>query len=266
MSMPQIPPPEHLRKAPSLFKANVQSLKDNASRLGLTWQMHLGIVISYDSSSGITMVVLDGDTEPIAAKSMIGPVVNTQRVYVHQVPPSGYFIAGFVGAVDTSYSARRVLSASAASVTFSSVPTGLRSLIVRWSARSDTAAAFTHFGVRPNGNAAAVYSAEHVQGNAAAVSSAFISGLSYAFCGHAAAATATAGLFGSGEIVIVGWDSPHSGNLGYSFTAQVMSSGGLTNMGGGVALITGPYSSLVFVPGGGNFVAGTDIQLEGLAS
>lgn len=73
----------------------VQAVQENAERLGLIWKRKRAIVISTGDS---IMATLDGDTEPIAVTSMIGPVAVGQRVYVDVIPPSGNFISGTISA------------------------------------------------------------------------------------------------------------------------------------------------------------------------
>lgn len=45
---------------------------------------------------GTVPVVLDGDTEPVSAQSLIGAVVDGQRVPIIFVPPNGYMIVGHI--------------------------------------------------------------------------------------------------------------------------------------------------------------------------
>jgi hypothetical protein len=71
-------------------QATVQAVQENAQRLGLVWTRKRATVTAEDPP----MVVLDGDTEPIAATSMVGPLGAGQRVYVDVVPPSGNFVSG----------------------------------------------------------------------------------------------------------------------------------------------------------------------------
>lgn len=72
-------------------------IKDNAQRLGLTWQRKTGEVTGIDPVTGRLLVQYDGDTEPIPMVSMIGSALPVgARVYVDEVPPSGNFITGLV--------------------------------------------------------------------------------------------------------------------------------------------------------------------------
>lgn len=42
-------------------------------------------------------VIIDGDTDPVLAQSIIGPIAAGQRVMVCFNPPSGALVLGFIG-------------------------------------------------------------------------------------------------------------------------------------------------------------------------
>ena len=74
--------------------ASAEALVDNANRLGLTWELRpatVGLVFP-----DVTVQV-DGDSEFLTATSMIGKLVQGQRVFVILVPPSGIFVVGITG-------------------------------------------------------------------------------------------------------------------------------------------------------------------------
>lgn len=78
--------------------AAAKSVVDNASRLGLTWNLMPATVKEISSTAGKFSVVLDGDTVSISADSMLhDPLFVDQRVYVIVIPPSGVFIVGYCG-------------------------------------------------------------------------------------------------------------------------------------------------------------------------
>lgn len=74
----------------------VKAVTENANRLGLTWDLRPATISQVDSTTGITVTV-DGDATPIGATSMVGGVVQGQRVYVLLIPPGGVFIVGWAG-------------------------------------------------------------------------------------------------------------------------------------------------------------------------
>jgi hypothetical protein len=78
---------------PELVGVGIQSLVENASRLGITWKLSLGTI----TSTGLTPTVLvDGDEIPIGAVPMCGNLKIDSRVYVMSIPPSGNYIVGQV--------------------------------------------------------------------------------------------------------------------------------------------------------------------------
>ena len=92
------------KDAPELVGVGVQTLVDDAGRLGLTWQLKLATVTDPKPLEAIC----DGDTVAIGMVSMVGTVPLGARVYVMAVPPSGNFIVGQMtaqetGAVTTSF-------------------------------------------------------------------------------------------------------------------------------------------------------------------
>jgi hypothetical protein len=84
---------------PDLLSASVQSLLESASRLGLTWAINLATVVDPGATStvGAIKATLDGDTEAITMFSMIGTLVQGQRIYVITVPPAGNYVVGTAG-------------------------------------------------------------------------------------------------------------------------------------------------------------------------
>lgn len=268
-----VPPDASVNHVPAVVTAGIQGLVDNAGRLGLTWGMHLATVNDYNSATNTAFVVVDGDTQEVAAKSMIGTVVQTQRVYVVQVPPGGYFVAGFVGATAAAstglsiYQARQTLTGSAANVTFSGIPTTLRKIRVTYCARADNAVQIQTMRMRINGVATANYFAEYLQGNNLTAAAVAQSGVNDGNIGICTGASAAAGIYASGQVEIQQWDNAGSINmLPWTFVSQGLGVGTanfFAQSGGGIYNLAGPYTSLVFFSLAGNLVTGTDIQLEG---
>jgi hypothetical protein len=71
-----------------------QSLKENAARMGLQWQLSMATV-SDSSDVGNVIVIFDGDetARTVGVISMIGQPAS-DRVYVMTVPPAGNYIIG----------------------------------------------------------------------------------------------------------------------------------------------------------------------------
>jgi hypothetical protein len=159
-----------------------------------------------------------------------------------------------------------VTAGTLASVVFSGIPTNLRQLAVSWTARSDAAAASAGMQMRVNGDATAQYDSEYVRGTVAVLSGATATAVTFVDIGPIPAATTAAGVFSSGVINFVGWDSPHANNLGFSYQAQAQKLNGIGNIsqhGGGDYTAAGPYTSVTLFPSAGLFVAGSDFQIMG---
>lgn len=238
--------------------AQVKAITENADRLGLTWTLRPGTV----SVSSPLTVIMDGDSVAIDMFSMCGTVFAGERVWVISVPPSGNYV---VGRMTAPYRARQTLDAASSTVTFSNIPTNLARLILRWNARGDAVANTRTIALQVNGSASAVYSSETIQGNNATVTTAATAGATSIIIGIMTAASAAANIFGSGRCEMVSWDGT-TGSLGLIFESQALGTG-VANFfktnGGGVYGALGPFTSLTLTAQSGNFIAGSDFQLEG---
>lgn len=109
----------------------VKAIQDNADRLGLLWQIRFGTV-TIGSDPAAVQVVMDADTVPITAVSLIGVMGFGARVAVIQVPPTVNYVIGRLGVsvpsnsesindvmgADTTTSAAYVNLAAPSSLTF----------------------------------------------------------------------------------------------------------------------------------------------------
>jgi hypothetical protein len=182
--------------------------------------------------------------------------------------PSAYMWDGSAWVRSRPYRAYQTLSAIASTVTFSGVPSDLRTLRLKWTARTDSAAVQTTFiYIRVNGDVSTTaYISEYGGAVNAVAQASNLSGVSGGTVGYMIGALATAGVFASGVVDFVGWDSPHSGFLGYTFISQALGSTNAswtTLSGGGRYSPAGPYTSVSMFPDSGNFVAGSEFVLEG---
>lgn len=75
--------------------ATVAAVQDQASPLGLAWQVKLGTVNDGSDPASVT-VQMDGDQAAVLvnATSMVGQLVPGERVYLIEVPPAGLYITG----------------------------------------------------------------------------------------------------------------------------------------------------------------------------
>lgn len=157
----------------------------------------------------------------------------------------------------------QVLATSAASVTFSGIPSSIRFLTVKWRARSTAAANADNIAIRINGVSTNSYVYEKYYGSNATVA-ASVSTSTYGEAGAMSAASATANYFGQGDICINGWDD--SAN----FPSYTSSSHGVSNTTTGLAMSYGGLlavaavnTSLTIVPVVGSFAAGARFAVQG---
>jgi len=253
--------PEQL--APELIGTGAKALVGNAKRLGLQWTLRLATVVEGSNASAVS-ATYDGDTVPISMTSMIGTMSVGQRVYVIQVPPSGNFIVGMTPGM---YRARQTLAGTQATIVFSDIPSGLRSLIVRWTARSDTGgsdAAETRMQVNSLGTA--IYGFEYIQAQGAALTGTVTGGATSMFVGHHAGGLAASGLYATGEICFADWDIATTRLGSCNWEAGAFVAGGLKQNGTGFINLSAIRTSLTFFPSVGSWASGTDFQLEGVPS
>lgn len=78
--------------------AAVDETVRSADRLGLTWKLRPATALLPPVSDPTqTPILIDGDTEPVNAYSLLGALVPGSRVITMHVPPSGIYVTGFVG-------------------------------------------------------------------------------------------------------------------------------------------------------------------------
>jgi hypothetical protein len=155
------------------------------------------------------------------------------------------------------------LSGTTASVTFN-IPSTLRTVRCSWTARGNTAAVALQMWLRINGNTGANYNTGYSQIFAGALSAISAFSSDRMQCGVLAGASATAGLYSSGEFVLSGWDAPHTNYLGMVFNSQFLQSSGQYFIwtGGGNYSQAGPYTSFTLLPESGSFIADCQFVVE----
>lgn len=238
-----------------------QTLKANASRMGLTWEVTMATVVDA-TDPGNVQAVFDGDADANSQGliSMIGNPGAGQRVYVFSAPPAGQYIVGRAAAGNWVH--RLTLGVAQPSVTFP-IPANLRSLHVEWSARVSAAAGFAQMIARINGVATASYASTYLQAIGTTVSavSPAVTGLHFGFV----PGSDIARIKGSGAADFQAWDLIAGASLSEVFRS-IDPSNLLYNNGGGAYAGPGPFTSLTLMPnaGGGNFVVGSDFQLSGV--
>jgi hypothetical protein len=163
------------------------------------------------------------------------------------------------------YKARTTTGGTVASVTLSSIPSNLRKIAVAWTARSDEAAKYSDIRVRINGSSAASYDMASMFQLNNVVSSGSSTGNTSWIAGVCAGGNAAAGVYGGGEIVLPGWDSPHSACLNFAGSSGSIHAAAdcVVETCTGRFNVAGPYTSITLFPGSGNFVIGSDFSVVG---
>jgi hypothetical protein len=238
--------------------ASSQALVENAQRLGLKWDLRAATVVSLDAAP---KVIVDGDTTSITATQIAGGgVYLNQRVYVLIIPPSGVFIISA-----PPFTAKQVLSATRSSVTLQ-IPINMKEVEIGYQARCDGGGSIQNLNIRIDGNGANVYSTEITQGNAGVTGSSLINNnAAQAFVGQIPSAGTTTGIFGSGKIWFQNWGIEAVGPvLTWTWNNALIAGGGVQQVGGGIYAVVGPYASITFIPGAGNFIAGSVFYAKGI--
>jgi hypothetical protein len=158
-----------------------------------------------------------------------------------------------------------VLSSSAASVTFSAIPSTYTDLVVRGSTRVDSGSA-SSIQIRYNASIGGTdYSVTNLRGNGSAASSDALSGNDYGFAAFANnLSTMTADTFSSWEIYLPGYLSstkkPSSVISSQETNATSASTNAAANLWQGTAAIT----SIGFALSSSNWVSGSSFYLYGI--
>lgn len=180
-----------------------------------------------------------------------------------------YFSDGTNYKIDGEWTASSLLVGNAASISFTGIPTNLRTLDVYWTARDDHAG-FEGAGIYlrvNNASGASDYRTNHIQNTNTTVVGQVVTA-NRAQAGIMARAGAAAGNFGSGRISFPAWNTPHANFLGFTYESILADATDPKKWhvtGGGVYIGAGTYNRLDFYPEGAgqNFVAGTQIILRG---
>ena len=162
------------------------------------------------------------------------------------------------------YKVQTLLGSTTASITFSNIPTDLRSLQIRWTARCMDANDLRGLQMRVNGVSSADYYGEDFLAGGAAVAAGALNAQTSGNLGLLLGNTAQAGFFAHGNVNIYGWNIAHP----LCWTHQAIAIANLTgnawtNQAGGLFNSTGPFTSLTFFPSVNSFAAGTEIQIIG---
>ena len=160
-----------------------------------------------------------------------------------------------------------VLSSSAASVTFSAIPATYTDLVVRASARTDTAAAIESCQVQFNSDTATNYSYVLISGNGSAASSNIYSSQNYVGSIPADAAIATSNTFASWEMYVPSYLVSQNKPLSVIGMQENNQTGAFIRPTAGLWRNTAAVTSITFAGvSGGNFVSGSSFYLYGISN
>lgn len=160
-----------------------------------------------------------------------------------------------------------VLSGSAASVTFSSIPSTYTDLVLKASARTDRADYEDYCYVRFNGDSSALYSLTDLKGQAGSASSTRFSSVTGDFFFYATASTATSNTFGSEEIYIPSYTVSQSKPFSLFTVSENNSSTNSTiDVNAGLYRSNTAISSITIQSyNSANFVSGSSFALYGIS-
>ena len=161
------------------------------------------------------------------------------------------------------------LSGSAASVTFSSIPSTYTDLVLRYSARSDadggTIAASMNMQIYLNGvTSGTSYSYTYLQGNGSATASGRASSTNQMKAPYADGLSATANSFGNGEIYIPSYTASQSRPISGFGVSETNASAAIMWTIADLYQNSTAVSQISLYPDGGNFVSGSSFYLYGI--
>lgn len=156
------------------------------------------------------------------------------------------------------------LTSTASSVTFSNIPNTYTDLLIKISARSDTAAIFQNLRATINGNTSTVYSTTRLEGNGSSASSARSTSASFMASGDINGDTSSANTFASIEMYFPSYTASINKPIS-TFAAQEHNSS-LAYLRGiaGLFSSTSAISTIEFKPVADNFLAGSSFFLYGI--
>ena len=163
-----------------------------------------------------------------------------------------------------------VLTSSAASFTFSSIPATYTDLIIKFSARTSQAQDYTNIRVEVNGDSSTLYSSVELGGYVSATLTQLFSDTNYSLQLAAANGdTSTANTFSNTEIYFPNYTGATSKPF-YTHSAQendsAASQSAWLNANSNLYRGTNPITSVKFTPQSGSFVSGSSFYLYGISN
>lgn len=206
---------------------------------------------------GVAVVSSTGDLAAITNPETGQIAYNTGDLLFYRYSGSAWRVRG-------TYSVTQTLGASAASVTFSSIPSYLKKITLLWSARGDAALTTTAVNLRINGDTGANYAYTIGQVTSSMIFNNATGQTSMAI-GHVYGTSGPASIYAGGEVTIGDWDAAHARPSPLiRYGGQDPSAAGFWGSGVGLYSNNGPYTSLTVFPASGNFVATSQFILTGI--
>ena len=162
-----------------------------------------------------------------------------------------------------------VLTSSAASITFSSIPATYTDLVVRMSIRNSTAGAYGATGrFKLNGDTATNYSVTTLEGNGSSASSNRISSQAYGQLTYNGYDTAgnTASTFSSIELYIPSYLASQNKPISTFTATENNSTTGILEVDANLWRNTAAITSIEIYSDTGNFVSGSSFYLYGISN
>lgn len=229
--------------------------------------------------AGVTSIVNANITDRriyMAAAGGVIPCASNSRPDTTTVPPGTIIyeadttlhrkLVGSSWPLLSPYRVNNTLSGSTGTVTFSSIPTSLKRIEVRYTVRGD-ASANGNLLLRINGNSGTNYSWQAFNAFTIGTSNSSNTLQTSVLVGGIPVGGG-AGIWGVGRIDIVGWDAPHADQLmglahaGYIFNTTGGSNNTYTTFAYKGTSASG-YTSLSLIADAGSFLAGSEFILEG---
>ena len=158
-----------------------------------------------------------------------------------------------------------VLSSSAASVTFSSIPATYTDLVLRWSIRDDQTGP-NDLLITFNNNSSTLYSRVIVLGDGSGPDSKISSASTAIYGQRAVEGTAyTSNTFGSGEMYIPSYTVSQDKPIGLNYVTENNATAAIVVAHASLFRSTSAISEIAFTSGG-NFVSGSSFYLYGISN
>jgi hypothetical protein len=158
------------------------------------------------------------------------------------------------------------LVSSAASYTFTAIPSTFTDLVLRVSARSDDASTVRGFRLNFNGVSGTSYSETYLSGNGSAVSSVRDSNIGYSDLGVISGGSTTANTFGSVEIYIPSYTVAQNKAISGDSASEDNSTTAYRRANAGLFSNTSAITSIAATLNAGNFAIGSSFYLYGIKS